>query len=41
MDGPVRSLNLANAVSVVVYAGLEKLKNGTAAPAPRKRSRRR
>ncbi len=41
MDGPVRSLNLANAVSVVVYAGLEKLKNGTAAPAPRKRGRRR
>ena len=30
MDGPVRSLNLANAVSVVVYEGLGRLKGGGA-----------
>jgi tRNA (cytidine/uridine-2'-O-)-methyltransferase len=39
MDGPVRSLNLANAVSVVVYEALGKLKDGVAPPP--KRSRRR
>jgi tRNA (cytidine/uridine-2'-O-)-methyltransferase len=45
MEGPVRSLNLANAVSVVVYEALGRLKNGTAAaetgPPKRKRAGRR
>lgn len=38
MDGTVRSLNLANAVSIVVYEGLGRVKDGAA---PAKRSRRR
>lgn len=45
MEGPVRSLNLANAVSVVVYEGLGRLKDGAAAEEPkpprRKATRRR
>lgn len=39
MEGPVRSLNLANAVSVVLYEGLRQLRT-TAPPSAPRRARR-
>jgi len=39
MEGPVRSLNLANAVSVVLYEGLRQL-HAAAPPSPPRRGRR-